>query len=88
MTVTGKGCGFVNVILGAAAPWHTDVVPLIDAVGVGLTVTSAVTGPAGPPHPFALTLIVAIPLNDELKTTVAVVPVPVTVLPAPVAVQL
>lgn len=39
VTVTGSASGLVKVTFGAGTPWHTEVVPLIDAVGVGLTVT-------------------------------------------------
>ena len=34
-------CGFVNDTFGEASPWHTVVVPLTDAVGVGRTVIVA-----------------------------------------------
>jgi hypothetical protein len=51
--VTGNDCGFVKVILGDAAFWQTVVEPLIDAVGVGLTVTVVDAEAEGPLHPFA-----------------------------------
>jgi len=63
-------------------------VPLIDAVGVGLTVTFVEAMADGPLQPLAETLIVATPLKAELKFTVAVAPVPVTVFPVPDTVQL
>lgn len=88
VTVTGNACGLVNVTCGDGAFWQTDVVPLINAVGVGLTVTFVETGPVGPPQPFAVTLIRAVPLNVEAKLTVAVDPVPVIVLSVPDTVQL
>lgn len=78
----------VKVIFGAVAPWQTDVVPLMEAVGVGLTVTFVEAEDDGPLQPFAVTLIAATPLNVELKLTVAVDPVPVTEFPAPEIVQL
>ncbi len=67
--------------------WHTVVVPLIDAVGVGRTVTVVETTVVGPPQPLAETPMVATPLNEGEKFTVAVGPVPVTVLPVPLTVQ-
>jgi hypothetical protein len=78
----------VKVIFGAAAPWHTVVVPLMEAVGVGLTVTFVEAEADGPLQPFAVTLIVATPLKSGLKLTVAVAPVPDTVFPVPDTVQL
>ena len=86
--VTANGCGFENVTFGAADPWHTVVVPLMEAVGVGLTVTFVEAALEGPPQPLAVTLIVATPLKPELKLTVAVAPVPDTVFPVPDTVQL
>jgi hypothetical protein len=86
--VTANGCGFINVTFGAADPWHTVVVPLMEAEGVGLTVTFVEAWVDGPLQPLAVTLTVANPLNAELKLTVAVAPVPVTVFPVPVTVQL
>ena len=86
--VTANGCGLVNVTFGAADPWHTEVVPLMEAEGVGLTVTFVEAALEGPPQPLAVTLIVANPLNKELKFTVAVAPVPVTVLSVPETDQL
>ena len=41
-----KDCGFVKVMFGEGAFRQTDVVPLIDAVGVGLTTTVLVIGVA------------------------------------------
>ena len=40
--VTGKVSGLVNVIVGAVAPIQTVVLPLMVAVGVGLTVIATV----------------------------------------------
>ena len=67
---------------------HTDVEPLIVAVGVGRTVTVVNDEPDGPLHPLAVTLTVAIPEKPEAHVTVPVGPVPEIVLPAPVTVQL
>jgi hypothetical protein len=39
--VTGKASGLLNVTLGDAVPWHTEVVPVIVAAGVGNTVRVA-----------------------------------------------
>lgn len=86
--VTANGCGLVNVTFGAADPWHTEVVPLMEAEGVGLTVTFVEAWVDGPLQPLAVTFIVATPLKPVLKLTVAVAPVPVTEFPAPVTVQL
>ena len=77
-----------NIMLGEGALWQTDVVPLMETVGVGLTVTFVEAELDGPPQPLAVTLIVANPLNKELKFTVAVAPVPVTVLSVPETDQL
>ena len=77
-----------KVINGEGEFWHTEVFPLIEAVGVGRTVTVVVTMPVGPPQPLAETPIVATPLNVDEKFTVAVDPVPVIVLPEPDTVQL
>lgn len=76
-----------KVISGDGEFWHTEVLPLIEAVGVGRTVTVVVTMLVGPPQPLAETPIVATPLNEEAKFTVAVEPVPVIVLPVPLTVQ-
>jgi hypothetical protein len=85
--VTGNDCGLVKVILGEAVFWHTVVEPPIDAVGVGLTVTVVDAVAEGPLHPFANTLTVATPENDEDHVTVPVVPVPAIELPVPVTDQ-
>jgi hypothetical protein len=77
-----------KVIDGDGEFWHTEAFPLIKAVGVGRTVTVVVTTAVGPPQPLAETPIVATPLNEAEKFTVALDPVPVTVLPVPVTVQL
>ena len=64
------------------------VVPLILAVGVGRTVTVVVAAADGPLHPLAVTLTVATPEKPVPHVTVPVVPVPDTLLPEPVTVQL
>jgi hypothetical protein len=64
------------------------VVPLIVAVGVGLTVTVVDADPEGPLHPLAVTLTVAVPEYPTAQVTVPVVPVPEIVLPVPVTDQL
>ena len=84
----GRLCGLENIMLGEGALWQTDVVPLMEAVGVGLTVTFVEAEADGPLQPFAVTLIVATPLKSGLKLTVAVAPVPDTVFPVPDTVQL
>ena len=53
MTVIGRFCGLVNTMLGDGALWQTDVVPVIVAVGVGLTVTVVDAMADGPLHPLA-----------------------------------
>lgn len=85
--LTGKLCGLVNVINGDVLPWHTVVLPLISAVGVGRTVTVVDEEADGPPQPFATTLTVATPLNDGDHVTVPVVPVPLIVFPVPLTVH-
>ena len=67
---------------------HTDVEPLIVAVGVGRTVTVVDAEAAGPLHPLAVTPTVAVPEKPVAHVTVPVVPVPEMELPAPVTVQL
>lgn len=84
VTVTGNAMGLVKVISGDAAEWQTVVFPEIEAVGVGLTSTVVEAAAEGPLQPFALTLIVAGPLNPAAQVTVPVVPVPEIVFPAPV----
>jgi hypothetical protein len=42
VTVIGNDCGLVNVTKGEGSFWQTDVVPLMEAVGVESTVTVAV----------------------------------------------
>lgn len=86
VTVTGSVCGLVKVIFGAAVPWHTEVVPEIDAAGVGLTVT-VVDTVGEVPQPVAETLTVATPVNVGDHVTVPVVPVPDTAFPDPVTDQ-
>lgn len=78
----------MNVIKGEEAFWHTEVVPLIEAVGVGRTVTVVERMTVGPPQPLAETLIVATPLNEGDQDTVAIDPVPEIVFPVPDIVQL
>ena len=73
---------------GAAVFWQTDVVPLMETVGVGNTFTVVEAGADGPLHPLAVTLMVAVPEKPGSHVTVPVVPVPEIVLPAPVIVQL
>jgi hypothetical protein len=60
----------------------------MDAVGVGRTVTVVEAATEGPLHPFAVTLMVAVPEKPGAQVTVPVVPVPEMVFPAPVTVQL
>jgi hypothetical protein len=60
----------------------------MDAVGVGRTVTVVEAAAEGPLHPFAVTLMVAVPEKPGAQVTVPVVPVPEMVFPAPVTVQL
>ena len=60
----------------------------MDAVGVGRTVTVVEAAVEGPLHPFAVTLMVAVPEKPGAQVTVPVVPVPEMVFPAPVTVQL
>jgi hypothetical protein len=81
--------GFVKVMSGAGVVfWQTDVVPLMDAVGAGKTLTVVEAEADGPLQPFAVTLIVAVPEKAGFHVTVPVVPVPEIVFPAPVTVQL
>ena len=84
----GKESGFVKVIFGDAAPWQTDVVPLMTAVGSGRTVTIVEADADGPPHPFAVTFIVANPLNAGSQVTVPAAPVPAIEFPDPVTLQI
>lgn len=85
---TGKTRGFVIVMPGAVEFWQTVVVPLIEAVGVGRTITVVEAKTDGPPHPLAVTLIVAIPEKAGAHVTVPVVPVPDMLFPVPDTVQL
>ena len=50
--VTGNVCGLVKVMFGAVAFWQTVTVPLMDAVGVGLTVISTEAELADPQIPL------------------------------------
>ena len=59
------------------------MVPLIDAVGVGLTFTVVEAVAEGPLQPLAKTLTVSTPLNEGDHVTVPAVPVPEIVFPAP-----
>jgi hypothetical protein len=88
VTVTGKAIGLLIVILDAAAFWQTEVVPLMVVIGVGRTVTVVVAAADGPLHPFAVTLMVAVPEKPGAQVTVPVVPVPEIVFPDPETVQL
>jgi hypothetical protein len=63
------------------------IVPIIGAVGVGLTFTVVDAEADGPLHPLAFTLTVAIPEKEGDHVTVPVVPVPEILLPAPVTVH-
>jgi hypothetical protein len=74
--------------LGAAVFWQTEVIPAMEADGVGRTVTVVEAEADGPLHPFAVTLMVALPENPGAQVTVPVVPVPEIVFPAPETVQL
>ena len=73
VTVTANAIGFVIVTTGSGeSPWQTAVVPLIVAVGVGLTVMLYVT--AEPTHPFARGVMetVAVPVvavKDGMEVT-------------------
>jgi hypothetical protein len=75
-------------MFGETVFWQTDVVPLMDAVGVGNTSTIVAAGDDGPLQPLAVTLTVAVPEKPGAQVTVPVVPVPEIVLPVPVTVQL
>lgn len=59
------------------------MVPMTGAEGGARTVTVVEAEGEGPPHPFAVTLIVATPVNEGDHVTVPVVPVPEIVLPEP-----
>jgi hypothetical protein len=77
----------VAVYVIATAPWQrVEIGPNINTgvptVGVRVTVVDAIT--EGPLHPIARTLTVAEPVKPAAQVTVAVVPVPEIVLPAPV----
>ena len=78
----------MKVTFGEAEKIQTAIVPLIDAVGVGRTVTVVVAAAEGPLQPFAVTLTVAIPEKLAAQLTVPIVPVPEILLPTPVTDQL
>jgi hypothetical protein len=64
------------------------MVPITGAEGGARTVTVVEADGDGPPHPLAVTLIVATPVNEGDHVTVPVVPVPEIELPEPVTDQL
>jgi hypothetical protein len=64
------------------------IVPIEGAAGLWLTVIVVDAEAEGPLHPFAVTLITAVPMNEAAHVTVAVVPVPEIVFPVPVTDQL
>ena len=74
-------------MLGAAAFWQTEVVPLMVAVGVGRIVMVVAAAAEGPLQPLAVTLTVATPEKAEFHVMVPVVPVPAVELPVPVTVH-
>ena len=81
------------VVVVPLVNWQVGSLPeaIVIAVGVptvGVTVTVVDAGAEGPLHPFAVTLMVATPVNPGAHVTVAVAPVPEMVFPAPLTVQL
>ena len=78
--MTGRFVPFVNVIFGAVAFWHTVVVPLMLAVGVGRTVTAKLLAALVPQLLPAVTVILPFCPAVPVVTVMDVVPAPAVML--------